>query len=507
MSRSLIKGCLSGLHYSMTAQISLSITLISILLVACSSYLVMRMTMQEINEGSELVMLANLAFLREDLAVNRFEMDHSSRELVNRIEVQLGSLHVALLDEHQQLIAASDQFEVPLSVLPGHALSMGELPTHITHEKVRKLHKLLGPLTTVWSAPDGRTFRLMLGSISVPPEFASKTPGPILVALALELTQTRELVFHVWKVFTAALLLSTLAAGLSGIWIARRIVIVARRLGNAASRISAHALRERLQLDDTPSELVESGQAFNRMMDRLEGAFKRLSEFSSDLAHDLRTPINNLLGEAQVALSKPRSAEEYRAVLESAVEDYERISRLIENMLFLARADDANASLKREWIDLSMAAGRVRDYFEPLAEERGVKIACELHCAPTVKKRVWADKTLLIRAIGNLVSNALRYATPGTEVGLETTVYDDGACLLEVSNEGPSIAAKDHARIFERLFRIDVSREGSASGSGLGLAIVKSIMDLHGGKATVISGEGQRTVFSLWFPGPPNSSA
>jgi len=112
-----------------------------------------------------------------------------------------------------------------------------------------------------------------------------------------------------------------------GVLIARRIVVVARRLGNAASRISAHALGERLQLCDTPSELIESAVAFNRMLDRLEASFKRLSQFSSDLAHDLRTPINNLLGEAQVALQRPRSAEEYRLVLESAVEDYERISR------------------------------------------------------------------------------------------------------------------------------------------------------------------------------------
>jgi len=190
-------------------------------------------------------------------------------------------------------------------------------------------------------------------------------------------------------------------------------------------------------------------------------------------------------------------------VLESAVEDYERLSRLIENMLFIARAEDAQASLKREWIDLSMAAQRVRDYFEPVADERRVSLGCELHCAPSALRRVWADKTMLVRALGNLVSNALRYAHAGTAVRVATTVFGDGACLIEVSNEGPPIAVEDQARIFERLVRIDPAREGSAAGSGLGLAIVKSIMDLHGGKATVSSGAGQRTVFGLWFPGPP----
>jgi two-component system heavy metal sensor histidine kinase CusS len=203
-----------------------------------------------------------------------------------------------------------------------------------------------------------------------------------------------------------------------------------------------------------------------------------------------------------VALSKPRSAAEYRAVLESAVEDYERISRLIENMLFLARAEDARASLQKEWIDLRSAAERVRDYFEPLAEERNVSLGCELHCSPQALRRVWADKTLLMRAMGNLMSNALRYATAGSDVCMASTIYDDGACLIEVSNDGPPIPPIEQARIFERLYRVDPAREGSASGSGLGLSIVKSIMDLHGGRATVTSGAGQRTVFGLWFPGP-----
>lgn len=491
-----------ALRLSMTAQIGFSITLISVLLVAGCGYTVMRMTRDQLREGGEVLMLGNLAFLHEDLAAAKYDAELVGQALVNRIETQLGSLHVALLDDKRRLIAASAWFDVPLSALPVTGLAMDEVPQGITHEKLRTLHQLYGPLTTEWSTADGRIYRLLVAQIAVPDQYVRDGRRSLRAALALEITQTRDVVLHGWRVLAGALLASVLAASVLGMMIARRIVVAARRLGHAASRISANALHERLPLADAPLELQESGQAFNRMLDRLENAFKRLSEFSSDLAHDLRTPINNLLGEAQVALSKPRSAAEYRAVLESAVEDYERISRLIENMLFLARAEDARASLQKEWIDLRSAAERVRDYFEPLAEERNVRLGCELHCSPHASRRVWADKTLLMRAMGNLMSNALRYATEGSDVCVASTIYDDGACLIEVSNDGPPIPPIEQARIFERLYRVDPAREGSASGSGLGLSIVKSIMDLHGGRATVTSGEGQRTVFGLWFPGP-----
>ncbi|WP_280154411.1 heavy metal sensor histidine kinase [Piscinibacter sp. XHJ-5] len=505
MSLSMPRRWLAALRGSMSAQISVAITLVSVLLVASSNWLVLRMTTQELRQGSEMVMLANIAFLHEDLTASGFEIESVAHALANRIEAQLGSLHVALLDEQRRVIAASDYFQVPISALPREALRIGDLPTGVTHEKVQALQRRLGPLTTMWKAPDGRVFRLMLCRVTVPEQFPAATQGPVLVALAFELSHARDVVVHGWKVLIVALVLSAAAAAVIGVSIANRIVIVARRLGTAASRISGHALHERLRLDRTPTELLESGEAFNRMLDRLEAAFKRLSEFSSDLAHDLRTPINNLLGEAQVTLSRPRSAEEYRAALESAVEDYERISRLIENMLFLARAEDAQASIHREWIDLRTASERVRDYFEGLADERGVSLGCELRGDDAAHHRVWADKTLLLRAVSNLISNALRYAPRGTSVLLCATSHEGGACTLEVSNEGPAIAPKDQPRLFDRLFRVDASREGS--GSGLGLAIVKSIMDLHGGDAAVRSHPGERTAFSLRFPGPGPAEA
>jgi two-component system heavy metal sensor histidine kinase CusS len=198
-------------------------------------------------------------------------------------------------------------------------------------------------------------------------------------------------------------------------------------------------------------------------------------------------------------LSRPRSAEEYRAVLESAVEEYERISRMIGNMLFLARADN-QAGIAARWIDVQAALERVAGYFELLAEERGVVLELDLQAPPGAGRRVWADETMLVRALSNLVSNALQHAQRGTAIRLSAEVGAGGDCTIRVSNEGPTIPAEHQPRIFDRFYRVDASRQGSATGSGLGLAIVRSIMEMHGGTVDVASAPGERTVFTLHFP-------
>lgn len=500
----LTRPSLHALKRSLTAQISLSIAICSILLVAGSSLLINRLAIRELREGNELIMFGNLALLREDLAAAGFDLVREPPRLVKRMDLQLGQMHMALLDERRSVIAASERFEVPLDALPKNAIPIDQFPPSIEHADVRALGKALGPLTTIWKAPDGSSFRLLLASIPVPADAAAaQGTRAVLVAFAYDTTQTRQLIARELEIFVVTLLLGAAIASLIGIWMARRIVAGPMRMAAAANRISARPMSERLSVERTPTELVESTHAFNRMLDRLEAAFKRLSEFSSDLAHDLRTPINNLLGEAQVALSRPRTAEEYRAVLESAVEDYERISRLIENMLFIARADDPQAAINRRWIDLRPLLERGRGYFEILAEERGVALEIAMHGAGPVWQQVWADETMFMRALGNLVSNAVRYAPRGSAVVVETRVLVGGGCTLEVSNDGPPISLEHQQRIFERCYRVDESRADSASSSGLGLAIVKSIMDLHAGTASVISGPGRRTMFRLWFPGSP----
>jgi two-component system, OmpR family, heavy metal sensor histidine kinase CusS len=498
----LLRRAVSRLRRSMTAQISLSITLVSVLIIAVFVSLTGQFVRTELREENELTLLANLAFIRDDLAATGYDLAQAPR-LVEATERRVHRLHAAILDgDGRRVIASSPRYRAPLPMaLPRPVLDAALLPRRARITDIEGLRDQLAAETSTWVSPDGNGHRLLTGRIDFPPNVA-QAAGPVLVDLVIETTSTSEVRQRGRRNTLIAMAVAALLASVLGVWIARRIVVSARRLGTAASRIGAQALDERLPLDETPVELVESTLAFNRMLDRLQRAFERLSAFSSDLAHDLRTPVGNLLGEAQVVLSRPRSADEYRAVLESAVEEYERLSRMIGNMLFLAQVDNDLAAMSTERIELDPALDRVLGYFELLAEERGVRLQKTLRGPAGAARYIWADETMLVRAVSNLVSNALRHARGGTCIDLAATIEADGSCTVEVANEGPPIAPEQQTRIFERFYRGDASRHGSASGSGLGLAIVRSIMELHRGRAEVRSAPGERTVFSLTFPGP-----
>jgi two-component system heavy metal sensor histidine kinase CusS len=260
--------------------------------------------------------------------------------------------------------------------------------------------------------------------------------------------------------------------------------------------INAHRLNTRLSVAEMPAELRPLCVAFNAMLDRLEEGVQRLSGFAADLAHDLRTPVNALMMQTQVALSRERSVDDYQALLASSMEEYERLSRMIENTLFLARADNARLALRREPLDVRAELAHIREYFEMLAEDKEVALALgELPELPELALE--ADPTLLRRAVNNLVSNAIAHTPPGGAVTL--SAQEDGAWLaLVVANTGSAIAGEHLERVFERYYRADPARAAGSS-TGLGLAIVRAIMQLHGGSAHAASHEGQ-TVFTLRFP-------
>ena len=260
-----------------------------------------------------------------------------------------------------------------------------------------------------------------------------------------------------------------------------------------ANDISTNRLNSRLSVNDTPAELRELGSAFNAMLDRLEDGVQRLSGFAADLAHDLRTPINTLMVETQVALSRPRSVEEYQALLASNSEEYERVARMIENTLFLARADNAQLGLQRETLDTLAELQRIGDYFEGLAEDGAVKLTVDGDSGSSIH----ADPILLQRAVSNLVSNAIRHTPAGGAVRLSAQRSEDGVDII-VRNTGPGIGAEHLPHIFDRYYRADPARSASHS-AGLGLSIVRAIMALHGGTIDADSTPGVTTTFRLRF--------
>ena len=257
-------------------------------------------------------------------------------------------------------------------------------------------------------------------------------------------------------------------------------------------RIGINNLSTRIDGKTAPPELQILIAAFNQMLDRMELNFTQLSQVSADMAHDLRTPIATLMGQTEVALNRPRSAEQYATLLGSNFEELARLAKMIENMLFLARTEQADHAIDRAWLDIQDEFSILNDYFDGPAQERNLQLVFN------GSGQVYADATLLRRALANLLANAIHYADPGTAVVVDARHRADDT-VLSVANHGPDIAPEHLERLFERFYRADASRTTHTQASGLGLSIVRSIMRLHQGSWHVSSSAGQ-TCFQVYFP-------
>ena len=230
------------------------------------------------------------------------------------------------------------------------------------------------------------------------------------------------------------------------------------------------------------------------MIGRLEDSFVRLSHFSADIAHELRTPLTNLITQTQVGLGKSRSLEEYRELLYSNLEEQERLTKMVNDMLWLAQSE--HGLLKPVWepLDLAREVRELFDFFEALAEEKHIQLVLEGK-APIIQ----GDRAMLRRALSNLLSNAIRHTPVGRSVLIRLDSSGEGRALLSVQNPGPEIPAEHLPRIFDRFYRVDPSRQRQSEGAGLGLAIVKSIVEAHEGNIAVISERGV-TRFTISLP-------
>ncbi len=297
--------------------------------------------------------------------------------------------------------------------------------------------------------------------------------------------------------FRASLLLGTVIGmvltALLGALLASRELRPTRHLVQQVHKIDVERLDYRVDVPAGPAEVRDIAIAFNSMLERVETGYERLYRFSADLAHDMRTPIANLTGHAEVALSRERTAAEYALVIEESLNEYGRLSRMIEAMLFLARADVSNVVVEKGPVNLSDELQKAGKYFSVLAEEQGVFIAV------SAEGTVLADPVLLRRCLNNLLANAVQYADPYSEIQLRG-IADRDCIKIQVTNRGNPIADQDLERIFERFYRVDSARTTPSWSTGLGLAIVQSIMELHGGTANAQRLTGRMTRFELRFP-------
>lgn len=338
-----------------------------------------------------------------------------------------------------------------------------------------------------WVAPDQARLRSIRGTGVL------ANGETVRYYLSVDLREDASLLGGVLKATLLGLpfLLAVVALGAWGI--ARSGLAPLVRFNTLAASIGAQSLDQRVSSAGLPRELAELATEFNAMLARIDEGYRRLQEFSGDLAHEIRTPLATLLGRTQVALTQERTPGQLLEVLEGNVGELERIARLVADMLFIASADPAANQLQREAVELHEQARRVADYLSLSGEERDVRIQV------SGQARVWADRLLVERAVTNLLTNAVRHASAGSTVSV-AIARQPAAATLAVTNHGQGIAPDHLERIFDRFYRIDPARTRRDGGTGLGLAIVRSIMSAHGGRVKAHSSPEGPTRFILTFP-------
>jgi two-component system heavy metal sensor histidine kinase CusS len=298
-----------------------------------------------------------------------------------------------------------------------------------------------------------------------------------------------------YRHYMAFVLVPALAASaIAGVAIARRGLRPVKEIAATARRIGPDRLGERIATDGLPTELRDLARTFNVMLDRLQDSFGRLERFAGDIAHEIRTPVHAIRNVAEVALATSRAREDDREALTACLESADGLARLIERLLFLARADDPRAVLERETFDMAAELTAIREFYAPAAEEAGIELAI----AAPASLGCRLDRTLFQRALGNLLTNAITHTPERGRVVVSASSGPDGL-VVSVSDTGVGIAPEHLPRLFDRFYRPDPARS-AGQGVGLGLAIVKSIAEIHGGRVSVASRPGAGCVVTLNFP-------
>ena len=460
------------LAFRLSAAYSLA-GLLLVILATASLYIVLR---TELDRSTELFLADKLNVLHTMLRERPDDEDALHEEIELESEARrYQQFYIRLLDEHG----------VPIMTTPGMAeqLDLAEFASRTRGRSERSI---------TMAGRHGQPFRVTSATVAVrtPPTHSDT------VQIAIDVSQEEELLARYRMWFWGILLSTSVLFPLVGYRIARHGIRPVEEIAATARRITSTNLRERIGSEGYPSELASLAGTFNEMLERLEESFERISRFTADIAHDLRTPVNNIRGEAEVALARPRTADEYRDVLDSSLEEAVRLSELIGDLLFLARAESPLTDLHRENLNVGELLATVRDYYEASATDAGISLVIDDGAEPLNAE---LDRSLMLRAVSNLVSNAIAHTPLGGTVTL-TLTNEDAAIRIEVSDTGGGISAEALPRVFDRFFRVDPSRSKTSGGTGLGLAIVQSILTLHGGSAEITSQLGRGTRVTLRMP-------
>jgi two-component system, OmpR family, heavy metal sensor histidine kinase CusS len=462
------------LAFRLSAAYSLA-GLMLVILATASLYIVLR---TELDRSTELFLADKLHVLRTMLRERPDDEDALREEIQLESEARrYQQFYIRLLDEHGVTIMTTPAM--------AEQLDLAALASRTRGRSERSI---------AMAGRHGQPFRVASATVTV----GTLPTHSDTVQIAIDVSQEEELLARYRMWFWGILLATSVLFPLVGYRIARHGIRPVEEIAATARRITSTNLRERIGSEGYPSELASLAGTFNEMLERLEESFERISRFTADIAHDLRTPVNNIRGEAEVALARARTVDEYRDVLESSLEEAVRLSELIGDLLFLARAESPLTELHRENVNISELLTTVRDYYEASAIDAGISFVVNAGAEPLNAE---LDRSLILRAVSNLVSNAIAHTPPGGTVTLAAANEDD-AIRIEVSDTGVGIPAEAIPRVFDRFFRVDPSRSKISGGTGLGLAIVRSILLLHGGSAEITSqlGHGTRVMLRMGAP-------
>jgi two-component system heavy metal sensor histidine kinase CusS len=450
---------------SIASQLVVRFTLAAAFLLCCGLgalyWIVVRHAFEEDNE----VLADKVAAVRADLtAAGGAQV--VSEELKNIRPGERAAYWVRVLDSRNQVIAETPGMETLLSpnIFPGG--------TETKFEKPIDYHN------------NGRLFSLITGEQQIAAE-------RLTIQVAQDRTADEQFMKQFAALLGAVVALGIGAAALIAWTVTKRGLRPLGEMTRALKRVGPKQLHQQVTAVGWPRELQPLAIAFDDMLHRLEDSFVRLSQFSADIAHELRTPIGNIRGEAEVALRRSRTADEYREVIESTIAECQHLGHIVDNLLFLARTEAAEGHLQRTSFQGRAAIEKIAAFHEPIAEDKNISVHSEGEATFV------ADEILFSRAVNNLVENALHHTPSGGRINI--AIADRGGqSEVTVKDTGHGIAAEHLPRVFDRFYQADSSR--SSDGVGLGLALVKSIMDLHGGSARIESTPGQGTTVSLLFP-------
>lgn len=314
-----------------------------------------------------------------------------------------------------------------------------------------------------------------------------------LVQIALDTTYQHTMM-NTYRYFVLIILIIGILFSIAiGSVISKKAMKRLHEMTETTKKITVSSLQQRVNPDFWPNELSELGKAFNKMLDRIEEAFSRLIEFSDDLAHELRMPITNLIGETEVALYRANLPDEQRKVLESNLEELARINQIIENILFLARAENPQLEIKKEFLEANQEIAVVMQFYQLMAEEKNIQLTC------TGSAKIYANSTLFRRMISNILSNAIKYAFSNTKIQFTVDDVNEEVTRIVLQDNGIGIDESHLGKVFDRFYRVDSARVREG-GIGLGLSIVKSIIELHHGSIWIESIPHQGTTVIIHMP-------